>query len=57
MLNDIKPASEVMLLALSYVLMRLDLSVECNYLKDDQVFQLLNWEAEKYRQEVTRKLK
>jgi len=56
-LNDIKPASEVMLLALSYVLMRLDLSVECNYLKDDQVFQLLNWEAEKYRQEVTRKLK
>jgi rhamnose utilization protein RhaD (predicted bifunctional aldolase and dehydrogenase) len=54
-LNDIKPASEVMLLALSYVLMRLDLSVECNYLKDDQVFQLLNWEAEKYRQKITRK--
>jgi rhamnose utilization protein RhaD (predicted bifunctional aldolase and dehydrogenase) len=53
--SDIKPASEVMLLALSYVLMRLDLSVECNYLKDDQVFQLLNWEAEKYRQEITRK--
>ena len=56
-LSDIKPASEVMLLALSYVLMRLDLSVECNYLKDDQVFQLLNWEAEKYRQEITRKIK
>jgi rhamnose utilization protein RhaD (predicted bifunctional aldolase and dehydrogenase) len=55
--NDIGLASEVMLLALSYVLMRLDLSVECNYLKDDQIFQLLNWEAEKYRQEVTRKLK
>ena len=56
-LSDIKPASEVMLLALSYVLMRLDLSVEYNYLKDDQVFQLLNWEAEKYRQEINRKLK
>lgn len=52
-LKSIKPASEVMLLALSYVLMRLDLSVECNYLKDDQIFQLLNWEAEKYRQKIT----
>jgi len=53
--NDIMLASEVMLLALSYVLMRLDLSIECNYLKDDQVFQLLNWEAEKYRQGFTQK--
>jgi rhamnose utilization protein RhaD (predicted bifunctional aldolase and dehydrogenase) len=53
-LNDITPASEVMLLALAYVLMRLDLSVEYNYLSKEEVFQLVNWEAEKYRQTITR---
>jgi len=53
-LKDIKPAAEVMLLALAYVLMRLDLSVEYNYLSKQEVLQLLNWEAEKYRQTITR---
>jgi len=52
--KDIKPAAEVMLLALAYVLMRLDLSVEYNYLSKEDVFQLVNWEAEKYRQTITR---
>ncbi len=52
--KDIKPAAEIMLLALAYVLMRLDLSLEYNYLTTNEVFQLLNWEAEKYRQTITR---
>jgi len=50
--KDIAPEAEAMLFALASVLIRMDLSVEYNYLSDKDVSRLMNWEAEKYRQTI-----
>ena len=52
--KDITPGGEEMLLALALVLNRIGPDARLNFLSDEEVNVLLNWDAEKYRKTIDR---
>lgn len=53
---DLSRASREMLTCISSVVRRIPCDSEVNYLADDQVQRLMNWDAEHYRQAVARQM-
>ncbi|WP_315779915.1 MULTISPECIES: class II aldolase/adducin family protein [unclassified Bradyrhizobium] len=51
--NDASPGAEAMLSCLALVTSRLPLSAEISYLSSQHEQMLLNWDAERYRQQLT----
>ena len=51
--NDASPGAEAMLTCLALVTCRLPLNAQINYLAAENEHALLNWDAERYRQQLT----